>query len=1386
MPFRPVLLLLLAFAIWPAAAIAALASQSIDFPAPGTQYSASQPFTLQATATSGLPVTYSVASGGGILSLQANVVTLGGSSGAVTIRASQAGDGSFAPAADAYATFSVVSGSPWVVVASGVEHQIALRADGSLWFWKEAAATDDPAAPAIRIGTGNDWKYIAAGGNWSTAIRNDGSLWRWNYTTTTPVRVGTATDWKMVANSQSASLAIKNNGTLWAWGSNSSGLLGIPGPDLTEPTQVGTFTDWKTVSCGFSHNAAIRQNGTLWTWGANPYGQLGNGTRDLSGIVGVPTQIGTDTNWSAVSLAAGSITLALRTDNSLWGWGDTSSGRLGIGTSPPLTVNSPRQIGTDKNWRWVTTGGQHCLAGRTDGSLWAWGFNGAGQVGISETTNSILSPRQVGSARDWLTGSAGGNTSSAIRAGGMLWTWGRAQLQSTMTAPPAKVLLPSPVANFAPSLDFSMAVTTDGALWGWGNNGNGQLGDGTFTSRSVPTRAGTDSNWQVVRAGLNHCLALKRDGSLWAWGHNGNGQLGGGSSSEESPIRIGSDTTWKYICAGGSNSFGIKNDGSLWGWGRNASGTLGLGNINKITVPTRIGTATWKTYASGNLHSVGIRTDGSLWSTGSNTYGQLGNGTTVSNSLTHVRIGTANDWVAVASSDQHCLALKANGTLWAWGTNHGGFLGRVTPGDVKQNTPFQIGTDTDWVEVSASTDQSGIGIGHSLARKSNGTLWAWGTNNYGQLGSPDAPSATGPWQVGKGNAWSAIYTGTGCTASHSLAAARDGSLWAFGSNASGQLGTSNPPQDKTTPAPVLPFKGSQSITPIPVVVPRYGVPVAPPARATSGLPLTYFVTGPAVVSDGLLTVQGPGTVELLAWQAGDDTWFSAEPAVIPIIFVPGIALRSGSTELPAGAMLDFGRVLPDASSIRNITISNPGTAALEPVTVSLNGANAGDFTITTPPAISVPVGGSTTLAIRFSPQAGGERQANLKVISNTAAYEVQLQGYQLEPPRVLAAELPLNLLEDQSSATLDLATVFEDPEDAFADLSLAVIANSSPALIPAPAISGAGVLSLSPVPDGNGAAEIRLRATDRDGLSAEALVRVSVQAVNDAPLAAAIPDQTADRQANPISLGIAAFFSDVDLSREGDRLEYSLVANSNPALFSAVELDENSGAMVLRIAPYRSGEATLEVRATDLGGLSAGASFRVEVADLPPPELTLVGGVVLNRQTGLFEQRITILNGGVRDLGGFQLQVSGLPKDVTLQNASGPGGGISYLTPLPVGQSLTLTLEFLSASRQANFTPVVTASPALPEPAPEAAAGGEAILRSDLLEDGFLLEFTAVPGARYQVLYSPDNARWLVSPVTILAGANRVQWIDRGPPKTESKPGSGSRFYRVQRIADPE
>ncbi len=287
--------------------------------------------------------------------------------------------------------------------------------------------------------------------------------------------------------------------------------------------------------------------------------------------------------------------------------------------------------------------------------------------------------------------------------------------------------------------------------------------------------------WLSVSSGQVHTLAIKTDSTLWAWGYNFDGEVGNGvfGTDELLPVQI-SNEKWKSVSAGVEHSLGLKADGTIWAWGSNEFGQLGDGTSIYKNVPTQIGNASdWKSLVAGFWFSFGIKTDGTLWAWGRNMYGVLGVGNAVPNfTSTPMQVGTATNWRSVYGGYLHATAIKNDGTLWAWGDNNYGQAGLGSSISYTES-PVQVGSATNWFSI-------GGGFNHSLAIKNNGTLWSWGSDSFGQLGDGNSNSndVYTPTQIGSNTNWQFI----GKTTNQSFAVKTDGSLWGWGQNDVGQLG----------------------------------------------------------------------------------------------------------------------------------------------------------------------------------------------------------------------------------------------------------------------------------------------------------------------------------------------------------------------------------------------------------------------------------------------------------------------------------------------------------------------------------------------------------------------------------------------------------------------
>jgi alpha-tubulin suppressor-like RCC1 family protein len=322
-----------------------------------------------------------------------------------------------------------------------------------------------------------------------------------------------------------------------------------------------------------------------------------------------------------------------------------------------------------------------------DGSLWLWGGNHHQQapccLGISQVSEV---PERFGSENDWR--------------------------------------------SIAASFIFALAVKADGSLWGWGWNYSGQLG--RPKSKNLvpkPIRIGLENDWAQISVGAGHCLALKTDGSLWAWGQNEDGQVGDGTTKDAiSPIRIGSAKDWKAIAASGFGSYALKRDHSLWAWGDFDSGHQEFARTLKGSPPSKIGAGTnWTSISAGDFFVLALKADGTLWIGGPNAHSVVRQGSIPQSGEPLTQVGERSNWAEVFAGAGSFFARKSDGRFFACGQNACRQLGLDT--DRLASTPERVFLDLDPWAFAA-------GWGNTLALTKDGKLLTWGK----RLGSDKYPA----------------------------------------------------------------------------------------------------------------------------------------------------------------------------------------------------------------------------------------------------------------------------------------------------------------------------------------------------------------------------------------------------------------------------------------------------------------------------------------------------------------------------------------------------------------------------------------------------------------------------------------------------------------------
>ena len=833
-------------------------------------------------------------------------------------------------------------------------HSLARASDGTVYAWGRGVygqlgngtTTDSNVPVAVKtVGTPMAAKtitQISAGAGHSLALASDGTVYAWgqntygqlgnNVTTnsSSPVAVqttGTPMAGKSIVNIAAGgyhSLALADDGTVYAWGYNPTGQLGNGATvDSRTPVAVkatGTPMAGKNIikiAAGVHNSLALASDGTVYTWGRGEFGQLGNGTTTDSNIPVAVKTVGTPmASKTIIGISGGpAYMLAVDSNGKVYGWGRNANGQLGSLSHTDSSVPVASQIPAGKSIIQVSAGGwdgSHSLALTHDNIVYGRGRNSNGQLGNNSTSDSLAAvvaqlnlmdtpstPTQVvvepGNAKatiswqspvvtggksivgyvlryrtigavDWTTVDVAATVTSHAITGltnDQIYQTQVAAKTATGTGDFSSIVLATPhatptITNVSPAIGpvaggqnvtitgtnfmpkgkkivqtangsgYSLALASDGTVYAWGQNNYGQLGNGTTTDSNVPVAVKTVGTpmegKKIIQVSTKvwYSLALASDGTVYAWGLNGSGQLGDGTITHSStPVAvktIGTPMEGKTIvgiAAGASHSLALASDGKIYVWGGNAYGQFG----NGVTTTSSVVPVAVKTVGTpmdnkkiiqihaGYYHSLALASDGTVYAWGQNTYGQLGNNTMI-NANAPVSVQTIGTPMAgkiiiqLAAGNSQSVALASDGTIYAWGWNMYGQLGNGTTVDTRIPVAVKVTGTPMAGKVIAQVAASNA---HTLAVASDGTVYDWGWNQYGQLGNntttnssvPVAVQTTGTPMVGK-----VISQVTSGGSANSLALASDGTMYTWGWGQHGQLGNGTIGTDAKTPLAV--------------------------------------------------------------------------------------------------------------------------------------------------------------------------------------------------------------------------------------------------------------------------------------------------------------------------------------------------------------------------------------------------------------------------------------------------------------------------------------------------------------------------------------------------------------------------------------------------------
>ncbi|MGX7671088.1 RCC1-like domain-containing protein [Plantactinospora sp. DSM 117369] len=668
-----------------------------------------------------------------------------------------------------------------------------------------------------------------------------------------PVSVPEGVTFTDVAGGQRHGLAVSSDGLVYAWGANGSGQVG-DGSTSVRPTPVQVLMPSEitttAVAAGFAHSLALTSTGQVYAWGWNSEGQLGTGAPGGNSSTPAPVQLPTGTTVTDIA-AHGDHSLALTSTGQVLAWGDNSQGQLGDGTTTDRHTATPVSLPAGTTVTDIGAGSFHSLAIISTGQALAWGRNAEGQLGrgtvvpeVNPVPAAVWLPPGVtvtkieggyyssyaitfqGRALAWgynFFGDLGSGTDGAaltpvwvalpagvtvtdldagrhhalaLTSTGRTLGWGEnnhGQLGNgtlNLSRVPVWVDLPTNTKATAVAAGnfFSLAVVASGLALGWGANDAGQIGNGTITDRALPVAMAFPAGRVLtsIEGGYSHSLAATSTGKAYAWGSNSDGQLGTGDTSDrDSPTQVlmPSGTTTVAVAGGAGHSLALTSDGRVFAWGRNNSGQLGLGDTNRRLTPVQVtfpaGTVI-TAIAVHNVHNVALTSIGQIYTWGDNTFGQIGDGTaTDRRTPTLIPLPGGAATAAVAAGAFHTLAMTSTGGAYAWGYNNYGQLGNAST--TNSSIPVAVG-----IPAGTTITDIDAGLSHSLAITDTGRALAWGANASGQLGNSTTTHSSLPVSVWlpPGVSINTISGGQ----SHSLAVTDGGRVLAWGLNNRGQLG----------------------------------------------------------------------------------------------------------------------------------------------------------------------------------------------------------------------------------------------------------------------------------------------------------------------------------------------------------------------------------------------------------------------------------------------------------------------------------------------------------------------------------------------------------------------------------------------------------------------
>ncbi|WKU07154.1 hypothetical protein [Micromonospora sp. HUAS LYJ1] len=696
---------------------------------------------------------------------------------------------------------------------------------GQLGRTTPALGSATPGAVSLPLPAGTLLTDLAVGVGHVLAATSTGTVYAWGYNNLGQVGNGTTTEQRSpvpvsmpagvtvraVAAGPQLSLALTSTGDVYSWGDPST--LGrsdtstntTPGRVELPPGTVAT-----AISAGTTHAAVVTSTGQVYAWGDNADGELGTGGTDDSDL---PTLMTLPPGVQAAKVAAGLFyTLVLTTSGQVYGTGTNEVGQLGDGTTTDRTTPVPALAPAGTVFTAIAAKLDSSLGLTSEGQVWGWGNYNQASTGSASSTRPVrvaALPKGV-----VFTGmSAGLSHNLAVAANQQVYAWGtnnRGQLgDGTTTDRASAVRVPLPegaeATVVAAGAYFSAVMVRTTLDLAFGANGSGQLGNYSHDNSFVPVSVALPGNMDMIdmEGGYLHSVAVTNVGEVWAWGDNAYGQLGDGTqTSRSAPVQslMPAGTNAVKVTAGQRHTLALTDAGKVFAWGGNNVGQLGIGSTTPATVltPTLVTfpgslTGTVTQIASHNFHSAALTSTGEVYTWGDNTYGQIGNGTTTrQTSPVKISLPGGATATSIAVGAFHTLVVTSTGAAYAWGYNNYGQLGNGTNTNSSVPVAVSLPSGTLLRDIDA-------GLSHSLAITTAGRALAWGANSVGQLGNGTTNAAGLNVPVSVHLPAGVELVGIAGGQSHSLAVTTGGQVLAWGLNNYGQLGENNSVPARTTP-----------------------------------------------------------------------------------------------------------------------------------------------------------------------------------------------------------------------------------------------------------------------------------------------------------------------------------------------------------------------------------------------------------------------------------------------------------------------------------------------------------------------------------------------------------------------------------------------------------